>query len=342
MADSEFLPWHRALHERLVKMHETDRLPHALLLGGPRHVGKRHFALAAAAYFLCQRPDKGRQCGECDNCLLLRAGTHPDFRRIFPEERKNGKSTGVMNERKLIVIEQIRHMIDWSGQTAQRGGMKAVVIHPAEQMNLNAANALLKCLEEPTANTVIILVSDQPGRLLPTIRSRCQHFDFAMPTAAESLPWLTRADPSRSESDFELLLSISGGAPLAALEVYDDDYLGRRREVARALEQLSRGGNPLDVAKPFARSDAIIDLSILESLLADAVRIAVGGGENLIKNKDLQPVLGRLQSSLSPRDMLRCIELVGRERRSAAGPSNPNVALLFEALFVDIASMSRL
>ncbi|MDZ7686545.1 MAG: hypothetical protein U5O39_17460 [Gammaproteobacteria bacterium] len=144
-ADAQFYPWQAPLKARIARLHGADTLPHALLLSGPRHLGKRAFAAAVAGAMLCRRPLDGDRCGECEDCLLFTAGTHPDYRRIFPEERSGGKSTGEMNERKLIVIDQIRDLIEWANQTAQRGGMKTVVIHPAEQMNVNAANALLKC-----------------------------------------------------------------------------------------------------------------------------------------------------------------------------------------------------
>ena len=336
------MPWHADLHERLIRLRKSNRMPHALLFSGPPHTGKRSFALAAASWLLCQEPADGRQCGECDNCLLLKAGTHPDIRRIYPEERKAGKSTGVMNERKLIVIDQIRDMIEWSGQNAQRGGMKVVIVHPAEQMNINSANALLKCLEEPAADTVIILVSDQPGRLLPTIRSRCQHFDFRVPGAEESLRWLLTECPEKGEDELRLLLSISAGAPLAVLEEFDEDYLKRRSEVASAIEQLVRGSNPLDAAKPLARGDAVVDLGILESIFADAARKSVGGDEKVIKNKDMESLLARLEQAMSPPELLGCIELIAEGRRSAASPSNPNISLLTEALFVDISARCRL
>jgi DNA polymerase III subunit delta' len=151
MDRGDYYPWQAAERKRLVQQREADKMPHALLLSGARHLGKRDFALCMAGYLLCGTPVAGDPCGTCANCHLVAAGTHPDLRLIEPEGSK------------LIKIEQIRELTDWVNQTAQRGGFKVALIHPAEQMNLNAANALLKSLEEPSAGTVIILVSETPA-----------------------------------------------------------------------------------------------------------------------------------------------------------------------------------
>lgn len=324
----QFYPWQETLHARLARLHESDRLPHALLLSGPRHLGKRAFALAMAGYVLCAAPSGGAHCGSCDNCRLIAAGTHPDFRHITPTDSK------------LIRIEQIRDLIDWAGQTAQRSGMRAVVIEPAEQMNVYSANALLKCLEEPGDRMLIMLVSDQPGRLLPTIRSRCQHVDFTIPSADESLDWLRAQKPESDQLD--LLLSIGGGAPLSVMFEFDEAFLERRTEVAGAMEQLVMGRNPLDVARTFAKGEPDLDLALIYSLFADALRLQLTQDENILKNRDLSDVVEKLAGKLSRTGLFRSIDAIARDRRVVSGSSNANVALLFEALMVEIAGFSAL
>ncbi len=333
-----FLPWHEPLRQRLFSLRRGDRLPHAMLLSGPKHVGKREFAAATAAFLLCQQPTDRGHCGTCDNCLLFAAGTQPDFQHLLPWERKSGKPIRI-DERRLIIIDQVRDMIEWAGQTAQRGGMKVVIIQPAEQMNNAAANALLKCLEEPTSGMLLMLVSDTPGRLLPTIRSRCQHLDFVLPERDQSLEWLARECPERDADTLSLLLSIAGGAPLAVTVDFDDAYLARRQEVASAVEQLVRGGNPLSAASAFARGDAITDITIMASVFADALRLSLTSSEKSIKNKDLTGLLRTIVQTMPTARLVQCVDVIERERRAVAGPSNPNIGLLFEAMFVELAGL---
>ena len=152
VSSARFYPWQEKHRDRLVGLHKVDKLPHALLLSGPAYLGKRDFAFALAALLLCRAPRSGEPCGDCAGCHLFNAGTHPDFRVIEPEGSRS------------IVIEQIRDLIDWVNQTSQRGGLKAVVIYPAEQMNVHAANALLM----PCEGVVICLVLRQ-SRLPPAL-----------------------------------------------------------------------------------------------------------------------------------------------------------------------------
>lgn len=323
IANRQFYPWQQKHRDRLMGLKAMDKLPHALLLSGPAHLGKRDFAIAMAGYLLCRQPTGDGGCGECDNCRLLAAGTHPDFRMIEPEDSR------------LIKIEQVRELIDWANQTAQRDGYKVVIVHPAEQMNVHSANALLKCLEEPADDTLMMLVSDLPGRLLPTIRSRCQHVDFTIPGAGEALAWLRQHKPETEA--LELLLDIAGGAPLAVVEQFDEAYLARRESVVQALDKLMQRGNPLEVARAFNGMDAAEGLEILHSLFADALRYRMTNDVKTIKNKDLLSVLEKISSTSGSRGLLAVLDGIARDRQAVAGPSNPNVQLLFEALMVEIS-----
>ena len=163
-----------------------NRLHHALLFGGPRGYGKRTLAYALAAAALCtQRGADGGACGACRSCLLVAAGSHPDLVRVTFEPRE---SDGKL--RTELIVDQMRALGQRLAMSSQFGGLQLAMIDPADAMNPNAANALLKTLEEPATDTVIMLVADDPSRLPATIRSRCRRIDIGVPTQAEALAWL--------------------------------------------------------------------------------------------------------------------------------------------------------
>ena len=145
---------------------------------------QRALADNLVALLLCQHPAGGRACGQCKGCQLLAAGTHPDFFLLEPEEPE-----------KPIRVDQVRELVDFVVQTAQLGGRKVVLLEPAEAMNLNSANALLKSLEEPSGDTVLLLISHQPSRLLPTIKSRCVQQACPQPSAEQSRAYLASVLP---------------------------------------------------------------------------------------------------------------------------------------------------
>ncbi|MFG1488548.1 DNA polymerase III subunit delta', partial [Oceanospirillum sp. HFRX-1_2] len=144
--DSPLIPfaWQQEYWNQLIGQHRSGRLPHALLLAGEEGIGKYHLARAMAAYLLCRQPAE-TACGECASCALFHAGTHPDLMEVMPE-----------SEGKQIKIEQIRKLQTFANKTAQQGGFRVVVLQPADAMNINAANALLKNLEEPGNNVLFI------------------------------------------------------------------------------------------------------------------------------------------------------------------------------------------
>src|SRR3990167_4849307 len=142
----------------LQKYKAQQRLPHALLFVG-EGIGKKELSLALAQQLLCQTQNT---CGTCHACHLFVSGTHPDFFLITPQEHGQ------------IKIEQIRQLSEALQQTAQQGGYRVVVVEQAHAMNVAAANALLKTLEEPGNNTIIMLLTERVAFLAATLRSRCQ------------------------------------------------------------------------------------------------------------------------------------------------------------------------
>ena len=209
-------PWNQPILDALAR--RLDRLPHAILLYGPQGIGKLALAERAAQLLLCEGEKK--PCDACDACRWFRAGNHPDFRRLEPEALAKDIETEDEPKAKRtkqpsieIKIDQVRELADFLYIGSHRGKLRVALVHPAEHMNENAANALLKGLEEPPAGAVFILVSHRPAQLLPTIRSRCVAIAVPIPPREAALAWLTKEgvkDPAR-------WLAYAGGAPLQAV-----------------------------------------------------------------------------------------------------------------------------
>ncbi len=209
-------PWLQPLWEGLCARIDAQRFPHALLLTGPSGLGKRDLVAALVERMLCTAPAAdGFACGRCRGCTLQRAGTHPDRVTVQLEARDDGKL------RTEITIDQIRTLGERFASRPSFGGWQVVVIDPADRMNTAAANALLKTLEEPAANTALILIADDPARLPATIRSRCQRIELRPPELALARAWLIAQGAAATSVDEALLLA--DGNPGAAKVLLDGD-----------------------------------------------------------------------------------------------------------------------
>ncbi len=208
--------WQETQWQQLKSARDQGRFPHALLLNGAMGTGIYEFAIKLANYLLCEQSDiTDSACGECKSCLLFKAGSHPDFRTVQPEE-----------EGKAIKIDMIRELSGFLELKSQYGRHRITIIVPAEAMNKNAANSLLKTLEEPPADAIIILVNPVYMQLPITIRSRCQRVIFAPPSIKIGTQWL--AEQGIESDDMEMLLEMLGNAPLdarASLESADMETL---------------------------------------------------------------------------------------------------------------------
>ena len=208
--------WQRASWDRWART--ASNLPHAVLVHGGDGWGEVEFARAAAQSLLCENPKPDRSaCGRCAACGWFSQNNHPDFRLVVPESmgpapEDDGPEPG-KKKSDQVRIEQVRDLADFLAVGTHRAGARVILIYPAEAMNPNTQNALLKNLEEPPPGTVFLLVTAQPDRLLPTVRSRCLKFPMAPPDASEALRWLKEQGVEHPEA----ALAAFGGAPLAAL-----------------------------------------------------------------------------------------------------------------------------
>lgn len=230
-------PWQHQQWQHIQKLLQQDHLPHALLLSGLEFVGKKDFSVELAQSLLCLTPkDDKHACGECKACRLFKAGSHPDFHHTFLHEDK-----------KDISIAQIRSLIEFTNLSHSISRLKVVVIQTADRMNINASNSVLKTLEEPATDTIIILESSRAGELLPTIRSRCQIIHFSLPPANLAKEWLLQ---QQTKTEAETLLAIAGGKPLLAIEYDDDQHLEQRQKFINDIGLfLTKKRNWIDVAK---------------------------------------------------------------------------------------------
>ncbi|GAB2504547.1 DNA polymerase III subunit delta' [Arenimonas alkanexedens] len=232
---SALAPWQQRALDGALAAYAEGRLGHALLFDGAARMGKLAVAEHLAARLLCTRPDaQGLACGRCRGCQLMSAGTHPDFKLVsFIPNDKGDKL------RSEIVVEQMRSLGHWFSLTPQMGGAQVALITPAHAMNINASNALLKTLEEPSRSRYLLLVTDHAGRLPATIRSRCQQLVFRPPPRAEAEAWL-RAQGHDGER-LSAALEAARGHPGVAAEWLEQGGMALRAEVQTELNGLAAG-----------------------------------------------------------------------------------------------------
>jgi DNA polymerase-3 subunit delta' len=315
-------PWHRAQLARMLE--KRDRLPHALLVHGPAGIGKVEFARALAASALCETPRDGLACGTCASCHWFSQGNHPDFREIVPEaaaEEEESEADGAKADKAkslVIKIDQIRAVADFIALTTHRGGYRVLLVHPAEALHPAAANALLKTLEEPPAQTLIVLVSDQPARLLATIRSRCRLLGLRAPERAAALQWMREQEIAGADA----ALAAAGGAPLLARELAEPAAAELRK---RLLAELSRasGADPLQFAASVERASVERFLYWMQTWVHDLVRVRLAGEAR--HHVDFAAALAARANAADLEELFALDRELTSARRLAAHPLNPRL-----------------
>ena len=244
------------LHDQVWQQLRARRaqLPHAFLITGQRGIGKFDLARRFAESLLCENvTPAGSACGSCLACGWLAQGNHPDLRLLQPDALADNESSeavegeggaGRKKASQQITIDQVRGLDAFLHLGTHRHGVRVVLLSPAEAMNRATANALLKSLEEPIANTLFILVASESHRLLPTIRSRCQSVPVRRPSRHLAVQWLGQAGVNDAIDDW---LALAGGSPLLAVELAGS---GERALLDALLAQVARteGFDPLAAA----------------------------------------------------------------------------------------------
>lgn len=218
------------LVQRYLTRNAKASIPHALLITGADGVGKLALAARIVHSVLCRQPDEaGIACGECKSCKMLNGGGHPDM--VILEHPEDSQQ---------IKVDQVRELIHTLHLSAGMSGYRVALIKDAERMNNNAANALLKTLEEPGDKTILLLCTSHPGRLPATIRSRCQQVHVPLPNESAAADYL-KTLPDHSDDDIQLALRLAGGAPLLAGQILESDQLQTVRDIYTQLDGLASG-----------------------------------------------------------------------------------------------------
>lgn len=323
---AEAYPWQDGLWQQLAgrKQHA-----HAYLLHGPAGIGKRALAERLMASLLCQRPTPQDACGECKSCLLLKAGSHPDNYILEPEEAD-----------KAIKVDQVRDLVSFVVQTSQMGGRKVVLIEPVESMNVNAANALLKSLEEPSGDTVLLLVSHQTSRLLPTIKSRCVQQACPLPSEAMSLAWLLKALPDNSEEERVELLTLAAGSPLGAVKLQAQGVREQRTLVVEGVKKLlKQQQSPTQLAEEWKSIPQLLLFDWFCDWSSLILRYQLTQDESGLGLADMRKVIQYLAQKTAQDKVLAIQDWILAQRQKVMSKANLNPALLLEALLVQWASL---
>ena len=304
--------------ERLRRKLREDRFPHGLIFSGPEGVGKHTCALMLAKALNCRNAQAGDFCDVCTSCRKIDSGVHPDVQLITVEE-----------DATQIKIAQIRQLLTMLELQPLEGRNKVFIIDPAELLNAEAANALLKGLEEPPENSFFILITVNVHEMLMTVRSRCQIYHFTP---------LTLEEVRRHGITDELTIRWSQGS-IGRARCLDIARLKREREIMMDfLETVSRAkeeqfqdllGVSAEIGR--AKQDFESRLAVLAVLIADVLYITEGAPRKVV-NVDMRERLQKLAAGVSVERVLRMADFVGFIESSLK--SNVNRQMLTDVLVI--------
>jgi DNA polymerase III subunit delta' len=313
-------PWLAGTFRQLLGRLASGRMPHALLLTGPEGIGKLALAEALARAALCAAAGPGGEpCGHCQSCRLYQADTHPDLTRVtIPEDKTQ------------ILVDQIRELAETMGLSRSMGAHRVAILWPADAMNPNAANSLLKTLEEPPERSLMILVTAEPSRLPATIRSRCQIVAVPLPPEADTRAWL--AEEGVAAADMDVLMCLARGAPLAARALAEEGAVDQWQALLRDLGALLGGKlGVVALAETWKAQDPERVIRWIQIALWESARLRMSAPADRTALKDLQPLTKTL-------DLVRAFQLQDRltEWRRLAR-TTVNTQMLLEEVFAGLA-----
>ncbi|WP_404362364.1 DNA polymerase III subunit delta' [Marinobacter sp.] len=313
------MSWHAAPRSQVTARLAKGQLPHALLIGGERGVGKRRFADDLAHVLVCEQPlgEDAVPCGRCKQCELIAADTHPDVRHYAPEKSR------------MIKIDQIRALSAFAVASPQVAQRKIIIVDRADQLNINSANALLKTLEEPTADVVLLLLQETGRPVLPTLRSRCQSLIIATPGVETASEWLAGeldqegTKITATADDRRQALEMARFAPRLALEYLTGDYLALRREALDVFRRFMKSEVSVSqAARPFKALGAETTLWLMEVWASDLARIQAGAEG---RDREAADMLGFLAGVNPPWRAHELLDAVREGRSALVYNANPEL-----------------
>ncbi|MEO8007341.1 MAG: DNA polymerase III subunit delta' [Betaproteobacteria bacterium] len=320
-------PWINPILDRLPR--PARALPRALLLAGRPGLGKRATALFLAQSLLCEtQRDELNACGTCASCRLVQVGNHPDLRILETAQEEDNAASSMTDEEagpskkasRQISVASVRTLADFVTITSHRGGAKVICVVPAEAMHPSAANAILKMLEEPPGPTHFLLVSHQPERVLPTIRSRCFRLEFGMPNPAVALDWIK----GQGIAQGELALAQGGYAPLAAIDrAGDETFWGQRKALLDAL--VAPEFDPLHAADCAEDVDGVVVSTLMSQWAYDVAALKSGG--KVRYHLDYTAALQKTVAAVSAYELMSWYDAVINYGRVAQHPLNKRLAM---------------
>jgi DNA polymerase-3 subunit delta' len=288
MIEPTLAPW---LQRQLNELRQQRG--HALLLVGPSGLGQYELALALARSWLCETPTERGACGQCGSCHAVDVHTHPDLCMLMPEtlslelgwpldevsqkkiDEKDRKAS------KIIKVEAARQAVTFTQFTRSRGNTKVVLVYPAERMNMESANTLLKTLEEPVGAVRFVLATEAAHQLLPTVRSRCLTHHLQWPSEEEALPWLmSQANSPMIAEQARVVWRAAGGRP--------DDAL---RWAAMGLSAQTWSQLPKALAQGQAQAmshwEPAVQLEVMQKVCHDLMAVASGAAPRFFETDHL-------------------------------------------------------
>ncbi len=303
-------PWQEQQWQRSLNYLDSLRLAHAVLITGPSSIGKLEFCLSLIQRMNCTQPSvKNYACGKCNNCHLFQARTHPDVRMINVDELTD-----------QIKVDDIREINNFMVLSRQCGTYKIACINCADHMNVNAANALLKTLEEPPEDSILFLISHHANRLLATIRSRCQIWKFKIPDEDQSITWL---QSHNKKMDWDTLLSASGGRPLLALELHETGLGEARATFYHQLEQLMLHKEKVTKLSAKLQNEELEQLVLWQQAwCADLIRCHYQKGPVTLENPDIRRALHSLVGRVDLQSLFQYLDKLIELHRLSKAPLN--------------------
>lgn len=333
MAVSNLYPWFENVFRQISQQLSQDKLHHALLVTSPGGLGELALADHLAELLLCHHPvpesDSLSSCGQCKSCLLIAAGNHTDRYMLEPEEKG-----------KPIKVDQIRAAIQFIQKTSQLRHNKVLIVRQADQMNRQAANALLKSLEEPPPGTYLLLISERPGALLPTLRSRCRHVPLQLATTEHTADWLAQHDIDAQR--ISLLIKLFPGAPVKAAEMAGNEEMELRERLLQDLKDLASASlGAIELAGKWNKLALLPLLNWLSLWFTDFCRYAGALDPAIVRDQETLDLAQYLTNETDTGSLFELTDDILAARAGVLKQANLNQQLVLERILIHWSQLTN-